>query len=87
MVFEPQISLREVHSFWGNLKNYWILSIQDSEVPKTETKLFRVNVMETFWGRSLHFNHKTDLGTGSAWGAELFSEKMLLLWGIFLFCD
>ena len=42
MDFISQISLREKYSFLGSLKTHWIPGIEDSEVSKMNTKLFRV---------------------------------------------
>lgn len=41
--YTPQISFREIHSFWKSLKNYWIPGVRDSKVSKTETKLLGVS--------------------------------------------
>ena len=42
MDFIPQIALREKYSFLRSLKTHWIPGIEDSEVSKTNKKLFRV---------------------------------------------
>ena len=42
MDFISQISLRAKYSFLGSLKTHWIPGIEDSEVSKMNTKLFRV---------------------------------------------